>query len=51
MLLSDDFYESLMRDNVELVASGVQSVQVDGVTDSQGRHHPLDVIVWATGMT
>lgn len=49
VLMSADFYQTLTRDDVSLVPSGVASVQADGVTDGEGVKHELDVIVWATG--
>lgn len=48
ILLSDDYYPSLMRDNVTL-APGVARVTPQGVVDAEGVEHPVDVIVWATG--
>lgn len=48
VLLSDDYYPALMRDNVT-VASGLERVTHTGVIDSEGVEHPVDVIVWATG--
>lgn len=49
VLLSDSFYQSLSRDNVTLVASGVTGVTEKGLVDEQGREHEVDVIIWATG--
>ena len=48
-LVSDDFYPALMRDNVELVASGLQQVTPTGVISADGRHIDADVIIYCTG--
>jgi 4-hydroxyacetophenone monooxygenase len=40
---------TLTRPNVELVRSGVASLDATGVVDTDGRHHDADVLVWATG--
>lgn len=48
-MLSDDYFEALARENVELVGSAVASVTEKGVVDAEGRLHEVDVIVWATG--
>lgn len=41
--------QTLKRTNVELVRSGVDHLESDGVVDSAGRKHHADVLVWATG--
>jgi cation diffusion facilitator CzcD-associated flavoprotein CzcO len=48
ILLSDDYYPALMRDNVT-VTPGVARVTRTGVVDTDGCEHEVDVIVWATG--
>ena len=48
-LVSDDFYPALMRDNVELVASGLQQVTATGVISADGRRIDADVIIYCTG--
>jgi cyclohexanone monooxygenase len=48
-LVSDDFYPALMRDNVELVPSGVQQVTATGVISADGRSIDADVIIYCTG--
>lgn len=49
ILLSDDYYAALGQPHVELVAAGVDEVVGEGLVDSEGRTHELDVIIWATG--
>lgn len=48
-ILTDDFYPSLLRDNVELVPHAVDSVTPDGLIDMSGTHHEIDVLVMSTG--
>ncbi|MCX7632056.1 MAG: NAD(P)/FAD-dependent oxidoreductase [Turneriella sp.] len=48
MLISNDWYPTLTRDNVELVAAGVDKVTPKGVV-SEGKEYPADVIIYATG--
>ncbi len=47
--ISDDYYSTLVRDDVELVTSGIERIVEDGVVDREGRHHPAEVLVLATG--
>ena len=49
VLISDNFYVSLMRDNVELVTSGIERIEPGGVLTADGRKHEADVLVYATG--
>lgn len=48
-LVSDDFYPALVRDNVELIAEGLQEVTPTGVVTAGGRAVDVDVIVYCTG--
>jgi cation diffusion facilitator CzcD-associated flavoprotein CzcO len=48
-VLSDNLYQSLLRDDVELVPYAVTKVTPDGVIDSTGAEHKVDVLVMATG--
>ena len=48
-LVSDDFYPTLNRDNVELVAEGLAQVTPTGIVTSSGRHIEADVIIYCTG--
>jgi cation diffusion facilitator CzcD-associated flavoprotein CzcO len=43
------FYEALKRDNVSLVPRAVESVTPDGLVDTNGTTHKIDVLVLATG--
>ena len=49
VLISNDWYPTLQRDDVELVTSAVAEVRPDAVVDADGREHPCDAIVFGTG--
>jgi len=49
VLLSDDFYPTFNRDNVELVTEPIVAVRPAGIVTADGRERPLDVIIAATG--
>ena len=40
---------TLTRDNVELVRTGIDHIEADAVVTVDGRRHPADVLVYATG--
>jgi len=48
-LVSDDFYPTLNRANVELVAEGLARVTPTGIVTSGGREIAADVIIYCTG--
>ena len=49
MLISDDFYATMTRPNVELVTDTIGEVRPGGIVAGDGRERPCDVIVFATG--
>ena len=49
ILLSDDYYQTLMRGNVDLITDGIESIDEDGIHTQSGREIAADVIVLATG--
>jgi cation diffusion facilitator CzcD-associated flavoprotein CzcO len=49
VLLSDDFYPALARDNVELVTDPIAEVRPDAVVTRDGVAHPVDTIIFGTG--
>jgi len=49
ILIVDDFYPTLLRDNVSLITDGIERIGADGVVTKDGDTHKADVIVWATG--
>jgi cation diffusion facilitator CzcD-associated flavoprotein CzcO len=48
-LVSDDFYPTLNRDNVELLPEGLQQVASTGIVTTSGRKVDADVIIYCTG--
>ncbi len=49
ILLSNDFYPTLTRDNVELVDTPIARIDPNGIITTDGRHRPIDVLIYATG--
>jgi cation diffusion facilitator CzcD-associated flavoprotein CzcO len=49
ILISDDYYATLERDDVELVTSPIDRLREDGLVTCDGRVHPADVVILATG--
>lgn len=49
VLLSDEYYPALCRDDVELVTHGIDRVDPSGLYTVDGRHHDFDVLVLCTG--
>lgn len=49
VLISDDYWSTLERENVELVTEPIAEIRADGIETKDGRLHPADVIVVATG--
>jgi len=49
VLISDDYWSTFERENVELVTEGIERIVQDGIRTRDGRTHPLDAIIFATG--
>lgn len=49
MLISDDYYPALTRDNVDLVTSAIDRIEPEGIVTDDGELHPVDTIIFATG--
>ena len=49
VLISNDYYPSLRRDNVALVTSPITGIEPEGVRTSDGTLHKVDVLISATG--
>jgi cation diffusion facilitator CzcD-associated flavoprotein CzcO len=49
VLLSGRYYETLRRDNVELVTDAVREFTPAGVVAGDGREYPADTVIFATG--
>jgi len=46
---SNTYLRALDRANVEIVRTDIARVVPDGIVTADGRHHPLDVIIFGTG--
>jgi cation diffusion facilitator CzcD-associated flavoprotein CzcO len=49
IVVSDDWYLALQRDNVSIVTAPIDRVVGDAVVTADGRSHPTDAIIFATG--
>ncbi|MEL7042244.1 MAG: NAD(P)/FAD-dependent oxidoreductase [Pseudomonadota bacterium] len=49
LIVCSTFYPALMRDNVDLVTTGIEKIVPEGIVLSDGELRPLDVMVMATG--
>lgn len=49
ILPSNAWYPALAKDNVDVVTSGIERIEPDGIRDEGGRLHEVDTIVYATG--
>ena len=49
ILVSDDYYETLTREDVELVTADIDHLNEDGVVTRDGANRPVDVVILATG--
>ena len=49
ILISDDYYPALQRNDVELVTEGIERVLPDGILTRTGRRLAADVLILATG--
>ncbi|WP_328605278.1 NAD(P)/FAD-dependent oxidoreductase [Amycolatopsis sp. NBC_00345] len=49
VLLSNDYYPALARDNVEVNTDGVREVKAHSVVDGAGVDHEVDAIIYGTG--
>jgi cation diffusion facilitator CzcD-associated flavoprotein CzcO len=49
VLISDNFFTALTRDNVELVTESIECFTPAGVKTKDGQVHEADVLVYATG--
>jgi cation diffusion facilitator CzcD-associated flavoprotein CzcO len=49
VLISNNFYPALSRDNVQLVTEGIRSIEPNGVRTEDGILHEIDVLITATG--
>jgi cation diffusion facilitator CzcD-associated flavoprotein CzcO len=49
LVMSPDFYQAIQKPNAEVVTTGIERVEADGLRTRDGRLHELDVLVLATG--
>jgi cation diffusion facilitator CzcD-associated flavoprotein CzcO len=49
VLLSNDYYPALTRDNVEVVTDGITEVRPDGIVTRDGTLHEVDTMIFGTG--
>ena len=49
ILISDNFYSALTRNNVSLITAGIEQITPNGVKTVDGQEHEADVLVYATG--
>ncbi|MBR0773337.1 NAD(P)/FAD-dependent oxidoreductase [Bradyrhizobium diazoefficiens] len=49
ILLDNNWFRTLTRDNVELVTEGIDQFARNGIVTADGEHRPADIIVVATG--
>jgi cation diffusion facilitator CzcD-associated flavoprotein CzcO len=49
IVMSWEYYEAMQRPNVKLVTEGIERVVPEGIVTRDGRTHPLDVLILATG--
>ena len=49
VLISDDYWPTFERPNVDLVTEGITEIRPHAVVTADGRVHPVDVLVLATG--
>jgi cation diffusion facilitator CzcD-associated flavoprotein CzcO len=51
ILISNDWYPTLLRPDVEVVDSPVTRVEPDAVVTADGVRHPVEVLIFGTGFT
>ncbi|MGH3655186.1 MAG: flavin-containing monooxygenase [Micromonosporaceae bacterium] len=49
ILISNDYYPALARDNVHVVTDGLARVTRTGIVTADGVEHPVDAIIYGTG--
>ena len=49
ILISDDYYQAIARDNVDIVTSPIERATADGLVCADGTSHRFDTIILATG--
>ncbi len=49
ILISDDYYQTLVRDNVEVVSNGIDHLTEDAVVERDGEARMVDAVIFGTG--
>lgn len=49
VLVSNDYYPALARDNVDVVTAGITEVREHSIVDGAGVEHEVDAIIYGTG--
>lgn len=49
VLVSDDFYPTMNRENVELVTAGIKEICPQSIVTADGVERPVDVLIYGTG--
>ncbi len=49
VLISNDYFPAMSRDNVELVSDGIARIEPHGIIDTRGILHPAEIIIYGTG--
>lgn len=49
VLVSDDYFPALARDNVSVTDTGIQEIRENSILCNDGTEHPVDVLIYATG--
>lgn len=49
VLVSDDYYPAIQRENVDYIDDPIERIEPHAVVTADGRRHPVDVLVLATG--
>ncbi|MEP6868917.1 MAG: NAD(P)/FAD-dependent oxidoreductase [Novosphingobium sp.] len=49
LLITSDYFRTLMNPNVALVTDALAQVDATGIVTASGVHHDLDVLIWCTG--
>ncbi len=49
ILVSDDYYQALEQEDIELVTSAIEGIDEQGVVTADGVQRPVDVLIYGTG--
>jgi cation diffusion facilitator CzcD-associated flavoprotein CzcO len=49
VLISNDYYPALQRENVEVVTTGIERLSAHSIVSRDGVERPLDAVIYATG--